>query len=319
MLARAEPLKVFFGSQRRYDDVQSQKSRGGGLPHRGLPAPAGLPNQRDCTPGASDSISQMSSQDQYLERMAGSLRAWQRAVGASAAGGSVLEVGEAVGSIVPAVPDRSILNTIAGPRGMQWESHALDQAAARYQAAGVRVWGLWAHERDQADALREKGLVIDSRPTAMAMDLSQLSAAPELQGVRVQRTDDLAALAQPLGAGYGFPARFLVGALPGLLDRTEAWLAHVDGAPAAGLLIVTCEGDAGVFMVATAPELRGRGAASAALHHALLHAREQGCSTSTLQASDMGRTLYARLGYEDLGRYLLWEHRTPESTGQVAD
>jgi GNAT superfamily N-acetyltransferase len=251
----------------------------------------------------------MGSVDRYLHRMASSLGAWQRALGASAAGGGVFEVGEAVGSIVPVAPTRSILNTVAGPAGMQWESTTLQQVAAEYQAAGVQVWGLWAHERDPAGPLREMGLVIDSRPTAMAMDLSRLAAAPEHAGVTVQRTDDLAALAQPLGAGYGFPPKFLLSGLPGLLDHTQAWLAHMDGEPAAGLLIVSCDGDAGVYMVATAPELRGRGAASAALHHALLHAREQGCTTSTLQASDMGRSLYVRLGYEDLGRYLLWEHR----------
>jgi hypothetical protein len=201
--------------------------------------------------------------------MAASLRAWQATLGGSAAGGGRFEVEEAIGSVVPAAPTRSVLNAVAGPRGMRWRASTLEQVARRYEVAGIRVWGIWVHE-DDAEGLGDAGLVIDSRPTAMALDLSQLSPAPPVKGVTVEAVRDLSVLAQPLGAGYGFPPELLTSGLPGLLDHTHGWVAFVDGEPAAGLLIVDCQGDAGVFMVATAPELRGRGAASSALYRALL-------------------------------------------------
>lgn len=251
----------------------------------------------------------MVSRDQHLDRMAASLQAWQRALAAAAAEGVVLEVDQAVGSIVPAAPSRSILNAVAGPRSMRWGTPALQEIGQAYDAAGVEIWGIWAHE-DCCEGLQEAGLVLDSRPTAMALDLSELPVASEFDGVTVQRTRDLALLAGPLSSGYGFPTEMITGVLPRLLDHTRGWVAFVDGTPAAGLVTIECEGDAGVFMVASVPALRGRGAASSALRHALLEARELGCTGSTLQSSAMGHSLYRRLGYVDLGRYLLWERRS---------
>ncbi|MFL5824541.1 MAG: GNAT family N-acetyltransferase [Solirubrobacteraceae bacterium] len=253
----------------------------------------------------------MSSPDRVLARMAASLQAWQRALGMAAAGGAVLQVGEFVGSVVPAAASRSIVNTVAGPIGVAPRAAELAELAGGYDSAGIVKWGLWMHEDERAGqtAVEDAGLVLDSDPAAMALALADLPAPPEVEGVIVERTSDLELLAAPLSAGYGFPPALLVHGLPALLDHAEGWLARLDGVPVAGLLIVRCGDDAGVFMVATAPELRGRGAASAALHGALTRARAQGCDTSTLQSSVMGHPVYTRLGYHDLGRYLMFERR----------
>jgi GNAT superfamily N-acetyltransferase len=245
--------------------------------------------------------------------MASSLQAWQRVLGNAAAGGEAFEIGGLVGSIAPIARSRSILNAVAGPRGLGFSAGLLDEIDARYRSAGIDAWGVWVHEDDPraGKALRDAGLVVDSRPTAMAIDLAELADASHIDGVSVERCGDLAALAQVMGAGYGFPSEFLTHGLPGLLDDGHGWLASVDGEPASALVLVYHGGDAGVYLVATAPELRGRGAAGAALHRALLQARAEGCTTSTLQASEMGRSVYARLGYSDLGAYHLWERRRP--------
>jgi GNAT superfamily N-acetyltransferase len=239
----------------------------------------------------------MFSRDELLARMARSLQAWQRALGNAAANGAVLEAGPLVGSVVPAAPSRSILN-----------------------AAGATAWGLWLHEDDASAsaAARGAGLSLDSHPTAMALSLDAVAPIERRSELTVQRTDDLGLLAEPLSAGYGFPAGLLTAGLPRLLEHCCGWIARVDGRPAAGALTVAHDGDAGVFLVATAPDLRGRGAATALMQEALRHAREQGCETSTLQASRMGEPLYARLGYVGLGAYLLWEQRDtpPAASGR---
>jgi ribosomal protein S18 acetylase RimI-like enzyme len=251
------------------------------------------------------------SADKQLQRMAASLQAWQRALGRAAAGGRVIEVGELVASVVPAARSRSLLNAAVLSHRAALDADALSRLAEGYRAAGGEVWGVWVHESNRAarTILKQAGFALDSHPAAMAIELGALAFRPAAPGVEVERTDDLALIAQPLGAGYGFPPEFLTQGLPGLLEHCEGWVARIAGVPAAGLLIVTHDSDAGVVMVATAPEHRRRGAASHALRIALLDAGQRGFATSTLQASAMGEPVYAGLGYRNLGTLELWERR----------
>jgi predicted GNAT family acetyltransferase len=66
-------------------------------------------------------------------------------------------------------------------------------------------------------------------------------------------------------------------------------------------------------MVATRPDARGRGLATALMCQAVSDARERGMQTTSLQATQMGRAIYARLGYRDLGAIQMWERRRPAS------
>ena len=77
------------------------------------------------------------------------------------------------------------------------------------------------------------------------------------------------------------------------------------------------EGDCGVYAVATVPEARGRGLTSALLAHALADARERGCTTTTLEATRMGHSVYERLGYRPLGPVAMWERRRAPDSGQL--
>ena len=62
--------------------------------------------------------------------------------------------------------------------------------------------------------------------------------------------------------------------------------------------------------VATLPEHRGRGYASALVLRALDEAREAGCDFAFLvsDAEDWPKALYRRLGFEDLGRFVKFIH-----------
>ena len=100
---------------------------------------------------------------------------------------------------------------------------------------------------------------------------------------------------------YGYGGDFVraLGELP--KEAANLYAALVDGRPAAGLLAVDNEGDCWITFVATLPEARGRGLATALMTQALLDARKRGCTTTSLQATKMGRPVYERLGYRDLG------------------
>jgi GNAT superfamily N-acetyltransferase len=73
--------------------------------------------------------------------------------------------------------------------------------------------------------------------------------------------------------------------------------------------VTDCDGDAGVFFVATLPEARGRGLAGGLLAAALVEARDRGCDISTLQATKVGEPVYARVGYRRFGAIEMWEKR----------
>ena len=55
-------------------------------------------------------------------------------------------------------------------------------------------------------------------------------------------------------------------------------------------------GDAGISFVATVPKARRKGLATTVMRQALQEAAKQGCTTTTLQATDVGEKLYTNLG-----------------------
>jgi GNAT superfamily N-acetyltransferase len=66
---------------------------------------------------------------------------------------------------------------------------------------------------------------------------------------------------------------------------------------------------AGVFMVATAPEARGRGLASEVMRGLLAGARARGLAASVLQSTPQGLGVYRKLGYRELGAWVNWVYR----------
>jgi predicted acetyltransferase len=64
-----------------------------------------------------------------------------------------------------------------------------------------------------------------------------------------------------------------------------------------------------VSFVATVPKLRRRGLAKQVMRQALADAINNGCTTSTLQATEVGERLYENLGYTRLCLMQLWERR----------
>jgi GNAT superfamily N-acetyltransferase len=125
-----------------------------------------------------------------------------------------------------------------------------------------------------------------------------------------QRNEDVAAVVALNERAYGLPAGEFTGSLEGLGDgRAELYLAREHGEPAACVATIDQDGDCGIYCVATRPESRGRGLASALMRRALSAACERGCTTSSLQSSKIGFPVYQRLGYRDVCAIGTWEHR----------
>lgn len=248
-----------------------------------------------------------------LEQTALTIQGFARAFGRTARDGAVIKLAGIVASVAPAIGFRSLFNA-AAYRSADDLGPALPRLSEAFDEAGIAAWAVWAHESDHRAAalLTEAGLRLDSSPTAMWAAIEEIEAPPG--AIDAERTDDLEAFDAVLAAGYDFPPGVFPYCFPRLLDEFHGYLARgPDGRPACAVATIDCGVDCGVNLVATAPWARGHGLASALMARALADARTRGCTTTTLQATAMGRGLYARLGYHDLGAMNLWEKRTEKS------
>lgn len=228
-----------------------------------------------------------------------------------ASAGHVVEREDVTAAVVPDCPDRSVVNCVvysdAGSLGA-----ALDGLAHEYDSAGVRAWTVWVPEQDRevAGILERAGHRLDARPAAMVLDLAELDerAAPAAELDLME--PDMADAARVNDAAYGFPGDFERAFTRLPPEPAHLYLARGDGLPACTLLTYEEGGECGIYLVATLPGSRGRGLATALVVHALREARDRGCTTSSLQATQRGRPVYHRLGYRDIGAVHMWERRS---------
>jgi ribosomal protein S18 acetylase RimI-like enzyme len=239
-----------------------------------------------------------------------SMRASLRLGETGAPGNRVLEPEGVTAAVVAATPDRSVVNSVVYERVEALEA-ALDELAAGYQAAGVRAWTVWVPDGDERAArlLEEAGHVLDASPRAMGIELDRLGdppgPEPDWSGAW-----DLSSAGLINDRAYGDPDGLWERALGGLPEEAgHLYLSRVDGEPASFVLVHDHDGDCVFWFAATVPAARGRGLVSSLLHRALRDAHERGCRTSTTQATAMGRPVYERIGYRDLGALHMYERR----------
>jgi GNAT superfamily N-acetyltransferase len=244
-----------------------------------------------------------------FDRMHASLLASGRLITAGASDSHLIERDGLTAGIVPSTPNRSVFNSVIY-RSPSDITGALDELAWAYDEGGVRAWTVWVPERDRevAALLGRQGHSLDADPAAMVLELERFDGevSPE---VEIDLDPDVSDIARINDEAYGYGGDFVraLGELP--KGAANLYTALLDGAPAAGLLTVDHEQDCWVTFVATYPEARGRGLASALMTKALLDARDRGCTTTSLQATKMGQPVYERLGYRDFGPVQMWERR----------
>lgn len=239
---------------------------------------------------------------EVVDRM---LRTMRDAWGAMGRRGSHWTERDGIGVLVsPHVPQRSVVNSVIPDRGADVEG-TYDWLEEQF--AEVDAWTVWVPETEKALAtfLESRGHALDADPAMMVLDLPgwQPPVTPaEWQPATVEELARVNEAAYPWHDGS--MERAILGAA---FDDGEFRLYITGNASVAG--VTDCGGDAGVFLVATAPEARGRGLASRLLAAAMVEARDRGCDVSTLQATKMGEPVYARLGYRRIGAIQMWEKR----------
>jgi len=163
-------------------------------------------------------------------------------------------------------------------------------------------------------AVRNLGLELpaDDAPMpgmAMALPVGRARATPALDIRRVM--DSAGQEDHILTSAVGF------GAPPDLIRPwigTEMWerpgvsmyVGYVDGiAVTTGVGIVSGR-TIGIYNIATIPSERKRGFGTAITHRIAVDGGAAGCDVAVLQASDMGRPVYEKLGYRTVVEYDGW-------------
>lgn len=221
----------------------------------------------------------------------------------------LLELEGVTATIVPATPDRSVLNSVVYDDAGALEA-SLDRLASAYEQAGIRAWTVWVPDEDRraVHLLEKAGHRLDASPRAMGMELDRLGDPPPEPEWSGDWDIDAAGLVND--RAYGDPNGLWARALGGLPEESAyLYLVRLEGEPASMVLVHDHDEDCVFWFAATTPAARGRGLVSGLLHRALRDARKRGCHTSTTQATAMGRPVYERIGYRDLGPLHMYERR----------
>lgn len=212
-------------------------------------------------------------------------------------------------SLTPASPQRSLFNSVfyEDPAALAAE---VDSLGELYDSHGIAAWTVWVPDEDRETArlLAERGHALDAAPRAMAMELTDVAAAPPPPAGIEPGPCEAAVAADLNDRAYGYgPDGFRAG-LAG--ETTIRWRgAYADGEPVGCIGTIAVGDDCCITGVATPPEHQGRGVAGWLLRRALVEARDEGMRTASLQATKAGAPLYERLGFADFGFVEMWELR----------
>lgn len=211
-------------------------------------------------------------------------------------GAAVSRVEGAVVAAFVRQPEREVLNNaVLGPRPVDRDA-TMTSIEGTYAGHGIERFAVWVHESEAEVAahLGRRGYRYDSSTRTMAMAIDDLPTVdvPNLQVVEpgldefwaVDDTEGLLPELDPSGAYF--------------------YAARLDGTNVGTLMAFDRAGDCGIYMVGTVPTARRRGIATALSAHAVAAARDRGCTTASLQATEMAAGVYASVGFRDLGRWL---------------
>jgi GNAT superfamily N-acetyltransferase len=175
------------------------------------------------------------------------------------------------------------------------------------------VRGDQAEDRDLATAAEAAGLQLvyempemtlkgpaDARPLPPGAELRQVSSQEEVE--------DYWQIAAASYVSLGFPPEafgFYTNHTGFLADNVAAFIAYLDGEPASIAMTIVSHGVAGVYWVGSLEKARGKGLGRAVTVAATNAGLDLGADTASLQASPMGKPIYAEMGYEAIYDYKL--------------
>jgi GNAT superfamily N-acetyltransferase len=199
---------------------------------------------------------------------------------------------------------------------------AIEEAIGRFEEHGVPgMWWVGPSTRppDLGAALERHGFRPETLLPWFAAPVDAIADGPipdELAPAQVDGSERQAQWLQAMTAGFGMSeaGRRTMTRLADAVGFGEehGWLrfvGHVDGRVAVSSGLMLAGGLAGVYNVATAPDLRRRGYAAGMVRFALRRARELGYEVAALSANPPAAPAYERMGFRVVChvREYLWD------------
>jgi ribosomal protein S18 acetylase RimI-like enzyme len=170
-----------------------------------------------------------------------------------------------------------------------------------------------AQPSDVADRFTRRGFVADDELVpAMSAELAEFTLGDPPDDVEWTVARDPAATAiaiDVLCRGFEVPDsvrpvfEHALALPPNSPPQLGTFVVSHAGQPSATALGVLVDDVVAIYNVATVPEARGRGLGSFATRLAMQHGLDGGARTAILEASEMGHSIYLRLGFREVGRY----------------
>ncbi|MCU1458470.1 MAG: GCN5-related protein N-acetyltransferase [Actinomycetia bacterium] len=213
---------------------------------------------------------------------------------------------------LPALPYNGVFRSNLGPNDVaRVAAETVELARARRVPIGWRVTPTTPPET--TPALEKAGWHVDHLMPVMAKDLDIAAPATLRAGITVEEITAaaLAEWSRVVAVSFGCPEEYVEG--PASYDRDvglpgetsmRRFLLRVDGEPSAASALLPGQDDgylAGIYCVATLARARGQGLGSIVTRAAIDAAQAAGSRLVVLQASEMGRPVYERLGFDTVG------------------
>ncbi len=172
------------------------------------------------------------------------------------------------------------------------------------------VLGPSSTPKNMGELLIKNGFILD-KLLGMAYNLKILDTERELinkvEIIKIENMETLKVWNDIILTGFAFPKEFLsdffYNAFSFILlnDRASAsaFLAYYDGNPIASSLVLYEAGVAGIHMVTTLEESRGKGIGTAITLAPLNEAKKLGYETAILHSTEMGLNMYKQMGFKE--------------------
>jgi len=164
--------------------------------------------------------------------------------------------------------------------------------------------------------LERHGLQPQGHQPAMLADLSELPPPPQVNGLKIETVEGrsgrhdwawLTCDAFELGSDVREAMSACEAAIPETKFISQPrYTGYLDGKPVAVGSLVMAADLAGVYAVATLPEARNRGIGTAMTLHAMAEGKLNGAKSAVLQATEMGRPIYERIGFSTVFEYEMY-------------
>jgi ribosomal protein S18 acetylase RimI-like enzyme len=201
--------------------------------------------------------------------------------------------------------------------------------AARESARHFRehaVPALWwcsplAVPEEQGPDLEANGWKFDEAMPWLATRIDRVRWPETPADVRIERVtgeEIQSEFLTAMSAGFGMLAheRHAMSSLAAAVGYADdatwvRWVGFLDERPVVTAGLMLAAGLAGIYNVATAPDVRRRGLGAALTATAVAEGRERGYEVAALGSSELGYGVYLRMGFEEICRDRVWVLEQP--------